>query len=265
MERNTRTNLSLLGCCLVALVLNVAASPLLAQRGGGKIEGTVADSTGAVLPGVEVTITEVNTAQSRLAITGDAGRYSAAQLATGDYEIRAELAGFQAGVRQGIRLLIGQEAVVDFSLEIGSISEEVVVTGEAPLVNTTSSTLSSVINENQVHDLPLNSRNITQLALLTPGVVQLRTGVTGGVTLGAPSVRISIAGAKFYSTGFLLDGTDVTDSSRGMGPGGAAGAMFGVETLKEMQVITNNYSAEYGRFSGGLMGIVTLSALISIW
>ena len=265
MERNTRTNLSLLGCCLVALVLNVAASPLLAQRGGGKIEGTVADSTGAVLPRVEVTITEVNTAQSRLAITGDAGRYSAAQLATGDYEIRAELAGFQAGVRQGIRLLIGQEAVVDFSLELGSISEEVVVTGQAPLVNTTSSTLSSVINENQVHDLPLNSRNITQLALLTPGVVQLRTGVTGGVTLGAPSVRISIAGAKFYSTGFLLDGTDVTDSSRGMGPGGAAAAMFGVETLKEMQVITNNYSAEYGRFSGGLMGIVTLSALISIW
>ena len=253
----TRLHLTLSVCFLMAIVLSLSASPLLAQRGGGKIEGTVADSTGAVLPGVEVTITEVNTAQSRLAITGDGGRYSAAQLATGDYEIRAELAGFQTGVRQGVRLVIGQEAVVDFSLEIGSISEEVIVTGEAPLVNTTSSTLSSVINENQVHDLPLNSRNITQLALLTPGVVQLRTGRTGGVTLGAPSVRISIAGAKFYSTGFLLDGTDVTDSSRGMGPGGAAGAMFGVETLKEMQVITNNYSAEYGRFSGGLMSMVS--------
>ena len=146
---------------------------------------------------------------------------------------------------------------MNFTLEIGSISEEVVVTGEAAPVNTTSSTLSDVINENQVHDLPLNSRNITPLALLTPGVVQLRTGITGGVTLGAPSVRVSIAGAKFYSTGFLLDGTDVTDSSRGMGPGGAAGAMFGVETLKEMQVITNNYSAEYGRFSGGLMKTVS--------
>ncbi len=149
---------------------------------------------------------------------------SAPLLSTGNYEIRAELAGFQTGVRRGIRLLVGQEAVVDFTLEIGSITEEVVVTGEAPLVNTTSSTLSSVISERQVHDLPLNSRNITQLALLTPGVVQLRTGITGGVTLGAPSVRISIAGAKFYSTGFLLDGTDVTDSSRGMGPGGAAGS-----------------------------------------
>ncbi len=242
---------------VMAVVLSVAGSPLLAQLGTERIQGTVSDSTGAVLPGVEVTVANVDTGQSRLSITGDGGRYSAAQLATGNYEIRAELPGFQTGVRRGIRLVVGQEAVVNFTLEIGSISEEVVVTGEAPLVNTTSSTLSSVISESQVHDLPLNGRNITVLALLTPGVVQLRTGITGGVTLGAPSVRVSIAGAKFYSTGFLLDGTDVTDSSRGMGPGGAAGAMFGVETLKEMQVITNNYSAEYGRFSGGLMKMVT--------
>ena len=128
----TRLHLTLSVCFLLAVVLSLSSNPLLAQRGGGKIEGTVADSTGAVLPGVEVTITEVNTAQSRLAITGDGGRYSAAQLATGDYEIRAELPGFQTGVRQGVRLVIGQEAVVDFTLEIGSISEEVVVTGEAP-------------------------------------------------------------------------------------------------------------------------------------
>ncbi len=154
----TRNELTLLVCFLLAVVLSLGASPLLAQGGGGKIEGTVADSTGAVLPGVEVTITSVDTGQSRMAITGDLGRYSAPSLATGNYEVRAELAGFQTGVRQGIRLLVGQEAVVDFSLEIGSISEEVIVTGEAPLVNTTSSTLSDVINEIQVHELPLNSR-----------------------------------------------------------------------------------------------------------
>ncbi len=253
----TNNYLILLACGLVAVVLSLSAGPLLAQGGGGKIEGTVADSTGAVLPGVEVTITNVDTAQSRLSITGDGGRYSAPLLDTGNYEIRAELAGFQTGVRRGVRLVVGQEAVVDFTLEVGSISEEVVVTGEAALVNTTSSTLSDVINEYQVDNLPLNTRNLTQFALLTPGVVQLRSGVTGGVTLGAPSVRISVGGAKFYSTGFLLDGTDVTDSSRGMGPSGAAGSMFGVETIKEIRVITNNYSAEYGRFSGGLMTMVS--------
>ncbi len=188
----TRLHLTLSVCFLLAVVLSLSASPLLAQGGTGKVEGTVADSTGAVLPGVEVTIANVDTGQSRMAITGDEGRYSAAQLATGNYEVRAELAGFQTGVRQGIRLLVGQEAVVDFTLEIGSITQEVVVTGEAPLVNTTSSTISDVINEMQVHELPLNSRDLTQLSLLTPGVVQLRTGVTGGVTLGAPSVRVSI-------------------------------------------------------------------------
>jgi hypothetical protein len=255
----TRNELTLLLCFLLAVVLSLSATPLLAQRGGAKIEGTVADSTGAVLPGVEVTITNVDTAQSRLAITGDLGRYSAPLLATGNYEVRAELAGFQTGVRRGIRLVVGQEAVVDFTLELGSISEEVVVTGEAALVNTTTSTLSDVINEFQVDNLPLNTRNLTQFGLLTPGVVQIRTGVTGGVTLGAPSIRISVAGAKFYSTGFLLDGTDVTDSSRGMGPSGAAGSMFGVETIKEIQVITNNYSSEYGRFAGGLMSMVSKS------
>jgi len=244
---------------VMAVILSLSGSPLLAQGGTGKVEGTVTDSTGAVLPGVEVTIANVDTGQSRMAITGDEGRYSAAQLATGNYEVRAELAGFQTGVRQGIRLLVGQEAVVDFTLGIGSITQEVVVTGEAPLVNTTSSTISDVINEIQIHELPLNSRDLTQLSLLTPGVVQLRTGVTGGVTLGAPSVRVSIGGARIYQTGFLLDGSDVTDSSRGMGPGGAAGSMFGVETVKEFQVITNNYSAEYGRFSGGLMSMVTKS------
>jgi hypothetical protein len=241
------------------VVLSVAGSPLLAQISTATIEGTVSDTTGAVLPGVEVTISNLDNGQTRLAITGDEGRYSSAQLATGNYEIRAELAGFQAGVRQGFRLLLGQRAVVDFIMEIGSISEEVVVTGEAALVNTTSSTLSEHISEVQVHDLPLNSRNLTELSLLTPGVVKLQTAPSGGVIQGAASVRISVGGARIYQTGYILDGTDVTDAARGVGAGGAAGSMFGVETVKEFQVITNNFSAEYARFSGGVMSMVTKS------
>ena len=255
----TRNHLSLLAVCLVAVVLSVANSPLLAQSATGTISGTVTDVSGAVLPGVEVTITNVGTAQTRLAITGDEGRYSAPRLLSGNYEVRAELAGFQAGVRQGIQVQVGQNAVVNVSLQVGSITEEVVVTGEAPLVNTTSSTLSSVINEAQVHDLPLNSRDLTQLSLLNPGVNRIYTSVSGGVIQGAASVRLSVSGARTYATGFLLDGSDVTDVSRGIGPGGAAGAMFGVETVKEFQVITNNFSAEYGRFVGGVMSMVTKS------
>ena len=241
----------------LVLLLSGTMPALMAQSSAGTISGTVTDTTGGVLPGVEVRITKVDTGQTRLAITGDEGRYSAPQLAVGIYEVRAELAGFQTSVQPGVQLQIGQEALVNLTLEIGSISEEVIVSGEAPLVNTTSGTISAVISEVQVHELPLNSRNLTQLALLTPGVVQLRAGITGGVTTGAPAVRVSIGGARFYQTGFFLDGTDVTDSSRGMGPAGAAGSMFGVETVKEFRVITNNYSAEYSRFSGGVMSMVT--------
>lgn len=180
MSNNTNY-LWILAFCLMAVVLSVAGSPLLAQGATGTLSGTVSDTTGAVLPGVEVTITNLDNGRTRLAISGDEGRYSTAQLAAGNYEIRAELAGFQAGVRRGLSLLVGQRAVVNFTMEIGSISQQVIVTGEAPLVNTTSSTLSEVITEVQVHDLPLNSRNLTLLSLLTPGVVQLRTSVSGGM------------------------------------------------------------------------------------
>jgi len=244
---------------VMAVVLSVAGSPLLAQGATGTISGVVSDTTGAVLPGVEVTVTNVETTQSRLVITGDEGRYSTPQLLSGNYEVRAELAGFQAGVRQGIRLVVGQQAIVNFSLQVGSISEEVIVTGEAPLVNTTNSALASVIDQGQLADLPLNSRDLTQLSLLNPGVQQVRASISGGVIQGAAGIRVSIGGARIYSTGFLLDGSDVTDVSRGIGPGGAAGSLFGVETVKEFQVITNNFSAEYGRFVGGVMSMVTKS------
>ena len=113
---------------------SVGNSPLLAQGASGTISGTVTDTTGAVLPGVEVTITNVGTAQTRLAITGDEGRYSTPQLSSGDYEVRAELAGFQAGVRRGIQLVVGQNAIVNISLQVGSITEEVVVKRERPLL-----------------------------------------------------------------------------------------------------------------------------------
>ncbi len=162
-------------------------------------------------------------------------------------------------MRRGIQLSVGQQAIVNFSLQVGSITEEVVVTGEAPLVNTTSSTLASVIDQVQMSDLPLNSRDLTQLSLLSPGIQRVRASISGGVIQGAAGIRVSIGGARIYSTGFLLDGSDVTDVSRGIGPGGAAGTLFGVETVKEFQVITNNFSAEYSRFVGGVMSMVTKS------
>ncbi len=225
-------------CLMVTLTLSWPA--MYAQVRTGTISGTVTDSTGAVLPGVEVTANNVNTGQSRLAITGDEGRYQIPLLDTGSYEVRAALTGFQTAVRRGITLQVGQEAVIDLALQVGEISEEVVVTGEAPLVNTTSSTLSQMISQDQVSDLPLNSRNLVSLSLIAPGVTQARTASYAGETTSPGAVKISIGGARIYMTGYTLDGVDITDSSRSSGVGGASGSLFGVETMRELQVITNN-------------------------
>ena len=195
MSQNKNQRSVLLGLVLVVMLSWGTPSIYAQQMSSGTIRGTVTDSTGAVLPGVEVTLVHLDTGATRLAITGDEGRYRAPQLSVGNYEVRAELAGFQTGVRRGLNLLVGQAAVVDMSLQIGEISQEVVVTGEAPLLNTTSASLSEVINEQQVHDLPLNSRNLIQLTLLTPGVVQAVTSGTGGVTNSPNEVKISIGGA----------------------------------------------------------------------
>ena len=251
-----KTNLIL---CLVVFALVWATPSIYAQLRTGVIVGTVTDATGGVLPGVEVTVSNVNTGQSRLLITGDEGRYRAVELDVGSYEVRAELVGFQTAVRTGLRVEVGQEALVDLNLAVGEISEEVIVTGEAPLINTTSATLSDVISEKQVHELPLNSRNLIELSLLSPGVTQARAASYTGQTTSPAAVKISMGGARIYMTGYLLDGVDITDSSRSSGVGGSAGSLFGVETVQEFNVISNNYSAQYSRFAGGVISLVTKS------
>ena len=249
---------SVLACSILVLLIGGAMPTLSAQRTGA-ISGTVSDASGAVLPGADVTVSNPDTGQVRSLVSDDEGRYAAQALASGNYEVRAGLVGFQTAVRQGVSVQVGQEAVIDLSLSIGEISEEVIVTGEAPLINTTSATLSEVIDEKQVHELPLNNRNLVELALLTPGVSQARAASYAGETTSPGAVKISMGGARIYMTGYLLDGVDITDSSRSSGVGGAAGSLFGVETVREFNVITNNYSAQYSRFAGGVISLVTKS------
>lgn len=246
-------------CLMVAFMSIREISSIYGQIRTGAISGTVKDASGGVLPGVTVTIKNVDTGQSRVVVTDDEGRYRAPELALGNYEVQAELVGFQTAVRAGIQLTVGREALVDFALSVGEISEKVTVTSEAPMVNTTSSTLAELIDEKQLHDLPINARNLTQLALLSPGVAQARTAPSGSQFAGSASVKISVGGARIYMTGYLLDGTDITDTSRASGVGGVAGSLFGVETMREFQVLTNNFSAQYSRFAGGMVSMVTKS------
>jgi outer membrane receptor protein involved in Fe transport len=241
---------------LISLVLIglMQVNGLWAQS--GTILGTVQDESQAVLPGVSVTATNTETNQSQTTITDDEGRFRLPLLPLGLYEVRAELTGFTTGIRRPITLTVGREAVVDFSLTVGQISEEVVVSGEAPLVETTSAITAGLVDDKKIRDLPLNGRDFAQLALLQEGVVT--STKIGRGQAGNEGVPLSLAGTRIHQTTFLLDGTDIR-GSRGTVPAGANRVVAGVESVKEFKVITGAFSAEYGRFTGGVITAVTKS------
>ncbi len=142
----------------------------------GTISGTVKDSSGAVLPGASVAIVNEETDLSRSVQTDGAGRYTAPSLPLGHYRVTARQEGFRSEVRQGIEITVGREAVVSFELQVGSVSQQIEVAGEAPLVESTSSTVGALVDDRTIRELPLNGRSYDQLAVLQPGVVALGAG-----------------------------------------------------------------------------------------
>ncbi len=236
-------------------VLLISGSAV-AQNITGTILGNVTDEMKAPLPGVTITMRNVDTGQTRVITTDAAGHYHAPGLALGKYEIRAELAGFQPTLRTGVFLNVGSEANISFTLKVAQISEAIVVQGEAPAVNTTESEVSFVVDEKKIRELPLNGRDYSQLILLQPGVIMSRASA-GSSNVGY-GVKISVAGSRPNQNLFTLDGTDYNDALNNT-PASAQGYMTGVETIKEFQVLTNTMSAEYGRASGGVFNVVTKS------
>lgn len=222
----------------------------------GIISGTVTDSQGALIPAVKVGIRNLDTGQTRALSSDAAGYYRAVGIDPGRYEVRVEQAGFSTEVRTGISLTVAQESVVNFSLKVSSVKEEIVVMGEAPGVETTGSTLSGLVDEKKIRDLPLNGRDMAQLILLQPGVVNSRASVQSANT--GRGTRFSVAGARPSQNLFTLDGTTINDALNNT-PGSAQGLLVGVETVKEFRVLTSTYSAEYGRATGGVFVAVTKS------
>lgn len=246
-------------CALAIVTLSLLvfyAGHLSAQVTTASISGAVSDDSGAVLPGVSVTVKNLDTGLVRALITDDEGRYRALELALGNYEVQAELAGFQTLVRGGIKLTLGREAILDMTLKVGEISEKIVVHGEAALVETTSSTLTGLVDDKKIRDLPLNGRSFTELALLQEGVAAASN--LSGSQPGNEGQKVSISGTRVTQTAFLLDGSDIRNAW-GSTPGSVAGVLLGVDTIREFTVVTSAASAEYGGFSGGVVNAVTLS------
>ncbi|MBI2821958.1 MAG: carboxypeptidase regulatory-like domain-containing protein, partial [Acidobacteria bacterium] len=238
------------------LSLALCTAPMFAQTTTGTILGTVKDQSGGLLPGASVIIKNTDTGASREVITDDAGRYRAVQLALGNYEVEASLSGFQTEVRSGIKLTVGREAVVDFSLSIGEISERVQVTGDAPIVETASSTIAGLVDDKKIRDLPLNGRSFSDLVTLQMGAVPQTLGVKNAAS--GFGLKIAVSGARPSENSFLLDGNFVNDALNNT-PAGATGLFLGVETLREFTVMTNTFSAEYGQSAGAIVSAVTKS------
>ncbi len=235
------------------LLLGVCSSLAFAQLPSATVLGTVKDSTGAVVPDAAVTARSLETGATRTAKSGANGSYRFSAMPVGTYEVRAERAGFRAAVRGGVTLTVGQEAVVNFAMEVGAIEQTIEVSAEAPLVNTTSGALGDLVNEQQVATLPLNGRNYAQLTLMEPGVQENRNART---STSSPGVWFSANGAPTRSNYFLLDGTPIGNDTNGT-TGGATGATLGVEGIREWKMVTNSVSAEYGMRMGSQMMIAT--------
>ena len=244
---------------VVAIVWIALSSGLLFGQGStAAISGTVKDMSGAVLPGTAVTVKHLETGLTRATESEANGSYTLPALPVGQYEVSAEKMGFKQEVRRGIDLVVGEEAVVNLTLQVGSVVEQVTVTGEAPIVNTTLASTSGLVNEAQIKDMPLNGRSFDQLLTLNTGTVNNTSNLSAGNYVTA----FSVAGKRPETNRFLLNGVDYvgeSSTSSFITPIGMSGLLLGVEGVREYNVQQHTYGAEYGKRAGAQITVVTSS------
>jgi hypothetical protein len=244
------------------LSLLFAATPLHAQVVGASISGTVRDDSGAGLPAVLVTIRSVETGSQRKLVTDEAGRYWAPSIAVGRYRITAQKAGFGTQIREGVDLVVGQSGTVDLVLPVGELKQVMVVEEAASPVNLSTQQTSGLVSERQVKDLPLNGRSFDELMTLNAAVVNYTVERSGGVGASDSSVgnMFAVSGRRPQENLFLLNGVEFTGASLiNNTPGGTSGQLLGVDAVREFNVVTDTYGAEYGKRPGGQVSIVTAS------
>ena len=243
-------------CVAVVLLALVALErPAVSQLPTATILGVVKDASGAVVPAAGLTARNVETGQTRTTVAAADGSYRFSALPVGNYEVRVEQSGFQTAVRSGLTLSVGQEAVVNFTLEVGAGTQTIAVTAEAPLVNTTSGSLGALVDERRLAELPMNGRNYINLTMMQPGVQELATSRVQLVRYGG---WYSSSGAPLHSNNYLLDGAPMIGIYGGS-PSSASGNTLGVEGIREWRVVTNSFSAEYGMTMGSQMVVVSKS------
>jgi hypothetical protein len=250
---STKKSFVLAACFSALLLLLSAVSSFSQSTSTGTILGVVKDSSGGVVAGATVTVLNTDISQTRTAVTGDDGAFRVPALLTGHYSVKVEKDGFKTETRNGLTLDVAQELAVNVGLEVGSSAQEVLVTGEAPQVNTTTSSLGGLVNEQKMAELPLNGRNYVDLSLMQTGITQNKNT---GTLAGMGGTSFSSNGAPTISNNYLLDGTSMVNAS-GWGSSSIAGSTLGVDGIKEFKVITSVFSAEYGMTMGSQMVMVS--------
>src|SRR5579884_301980 len=240
------------------LILFCAALPVYAQV-NASISGHVEDASGGAIRGAKITVTSVETGAIRSASTDDSGNYRVLQLPVGEQQVKAEQKGFKSEIRGGIHLQVGQEAVVNFKLEVGEFVQAVTVSEDAPVVNTTTAQDSGVVGEREVKDLPLNGRSFDNLITLNPAAINY-SAMKSPNTSTSDGNTFSVAGRRTSENLFLLNGIEYTGSSQlAITPGGVSGELLGIDAVREFNVLTDTYGAEYGKRAGAQVSVVTQS------
>ncbi len=237
-------------CVRWVLALAVVMSVSLYAQTTASILGTVTDESGAVVAGAQVRAVNALTNEARSTVTNDLGYYSFPELPVGVYSVQAEREGFKTAVRDGITLSLNRNARVDLRLAVGALTERVNVFGDAPLVETTTNEMGSLVDQRRVAELPLNGRNTLSLISLVPGAQRLETGNAQGFVEN----KANINGQRMEDSNWMLDGGDNTSPLRNYG-----NDVPNPDAIQEFRVITNNYGAEYGRTAGAVVNVITRS------
>ena len=246
-----------LGLLILTLGLPAAHAQVSAS-----IRGIVTDASGAAVAQATVSAKNLETGVIRTTNTDDAGRYLVLALPVGLYEVRTSKNGFRDAVQSGISLVVGEEANVDVRLQVSTVTSEVKVTGDAPIVSVTTQDISGLVGEQAVKDLPLNGRSYDLLLPLNPGIVNFTSQKTGGTGISNSSTasNFAVAGNRPQQNLFLLNGVEYTGAAENnMQPGGPSGMLLGVEAVREFNVERDSYGAEFGKRPGGQVVIVTQS------
>jgi hypothetical protein len=224
---------------------------VIAQVETARIIGHIKDQSGAVIPGATVTVTNTGTQISHVTKAQPDGSYESIPLPVGNYRITVEQTGFKRVVREGIVLQIQQTALVDIAMEVGQVNQQVEVTGAASLLTVNEATQGQVIDNRKIVDLPLNGRDYIQLGLLSSGTDPAATGArTGG---------FSASGQRSTQNNYLLDGVDNNDAQIAYQARQGEAVKPNVDAIQEFKVMTNSFSAQYGRATGAIINVTMKS------